>query len=235
MEPIPETTEAVEEFGPFYEGDVLEELRAKAQAVRQIVPDCIGLSVAALDQGITLTLVASDEEIAALDALQYLADGPCVRGVEANRVVEFTSGEATDEADWQLFAQGTAAAGVASTLTLPVMVGESAVGSVNLYAASAEAFTGHHEEVAAVLGAWAPGAITNADLGFATRQRAELTARELRESFRIEVAAGILARLRSLDAASAHERLVTAARRAGVSVAQVAETLIALVNENDGG
>ena len=111
MEPIPETSEAVEEYGPFSteEGDLLAELREKAERVRGLVPECIGLSLASKEEGVSFTLVASDEEIAALDAIQYVGGGPCVESVNAERVLAYTHDEMLGEANWQLFAQATAA------------------------------------------------------------------------------------------------------------------------------
>lgn len=230
MEPIPETTEAVEEFGPFvHNGDLVEGLQKQADAIREIVPDCVGLSVAAIEHGVTFTLVATDEEIAALDAVQYLTSGPCVEGVEAQRVIEFSPDhDLTDELGWQTFAQATAAASVASTLTLPILDGETVVGSVNLYGASTNAFEGHHEDIARIFDAWAPGAVTNADLGFTTRQVAELAPSLLREEYRIEVAAGIVATREHLDLDTARLHLLDAAKRAAVPLAKLVETLIEL-------
>lgn len=234
MKPIPETTEAVEEYGPFTDdGNLLEELKDKAQQVLAIVPECMGLSVASTTDGVTFTLVASDEEIALLDALQYLAGGPCVAGVEGEQVFAYTSQELFDETDWQLFAQGTAAFAVASTLSLPILADTVVVGSVNLYAASDNAFTGHHEALARIFDAWAPGAVTNADLSFSTRQTAEHAAEHLRGTFRIEVAVGILAGREGLDPAAARTLLHESARRAGVSSAQLAETYIELTGQGD--
>lgn len=233
MEPIPETTEAVEEFGPFVkEGDLLESLREKSAAVRRIVPECVGLSVATFRDGVTFTLVATEEEVAVLDAVQYLAGGPCVAGAAESRVIEF---HPTDEHEWQLFTRATAAASIASTLTLPILDGEVAVGSVNLYGASARCFTGHHDELARIFDAWGPGAVTNADLGFATRRQAELAPTILREEYRIEVAARILARRENIAQELARSRLLDAASRAAVPLVELAETLIDLDRRDDDG
>lgn len=234
MEPIPESVEAVEEFGPFVpDGDLLEDLRAKAVQVRDIVPECVGLSVAVLGDGVVLTLVSSDAEIAALDALQYLDGGPCVHSAAAGEVVVFSHDSSTDEERWQTFARGTAARSVGSTLTLPVLEDDRVIGSVNLYAATAHAFDGHHEAVADVFHAWAAGAVSNADLDFATRREAELTPQRLREGFRSEVAAGLLASRAQLGLTAARERLREAATRAGVGVEQLAELLIELYRPVD--
>src|SRR3954451_7365136 len=90
MEPIPETSEAIREFAPFLDDDDLaQRLSSMGAQVRVIVPSCVGLSLASREHGVTFTVVASDEVIAALDGLQYLDDGPCVAAVEENRVIQF--------------------------------------------------------------------------------------------------------------------------------------------------
>jgi GAF domain-containing protein len=227
MEPIPETFEALEEFGAYlYDDDLLTELGRMAAQVREIVPDCVGLSLAYRQHDVTFTLVASDEITAALDALQYLDDGPCVTAVDEAQTIALSEGDLLDEGRWQLFARGTEAAAVASTLTLPIVVDGSVVGSVNLYASSSDAFDGKHRQVAWVLGAWAEGAIVNADLDFTTRRAAEDAPRLLFEATRIQVAVGILASLQDVSPPVARERLREAARRAGVSEAAVARLVI---------
>jgi transcriptional regulator with GAF, ATPase, and Fis domain len=153
MDPIPETLKAIDEFGPFLDDDdLLKHLLEMGRRVREVVPECVGLSMSFRDHGVTFTLVASDESIAALDGLQYLDGGPCVAAVEEERVVRFPDEDALGEDEWQLFARGTAAASVASTLTLPLVVGDRVTGSVNLYAASPNAFADKEQEIAAIVG-----------------------------------------------------------------------------------
>ena len=107
MEPIPETFEALEEFGAYlYDDDLLTELGRMGARVQEIVPDCVGLSLAYREHDVTFTLVASDETTAALDALQYLDDGPCVTAVDEARTIEFSEDDVLDEGRWHLFARG---------------------------------------------------------------------------------------------------------------------------------
>jgi GAF domain-containing protein len=228
VEPIPETTEAIEEYGPFGSDDLLEELRAKSVQVQEIVPDCIGFSLASIEHGVTFTVAATDDELALLDAVQYLAGGPCVDAVKSEQVVTFTAQDALDEERWQHFALATAAASVASTLTLPILARDAVAGSVNLYAATRHAFTGLHEQVARVFDAWAPGAVTNADLGFTTRSTAARAPRLLAEDRDVQVAVGILAQAYDLDLGAAEAQLRDAARRAGTQVVRLAQTVIEL-------
>jgi GAF domain-containing protein len=228
VEPIPETADAIEEFGPFMpgDGDGLSEIKAMADRVRRVVPECVGMSLAMISSGVTLTLVATDEEIAALDGVQYATDGPCVRGVDVERVVEYRASDVLDEDTWRIFAEATAAVGIASTLTLPVLEGDEVIGSVNLYASAAEAFSGREEAVAAVVGGWAPAAVKNADLGFATRRTAQEAPAFLRDDMRIQIAVGIIVASEGGDPETARERLRQAAERAGVSESAVARRII---------
>lgn len=236
MEPIPETTEAVEEYGPFaQDGDLLELLRDQADQVQALVPDCIGLSLASHREGVTFTLGASEEELAALDALQYVQGGPCVTAVEEERVVEFEVADPLDEDDWQLFAAATSTRGVASTLTLPIVADGDVVGSVNLYARTRTAFQGHHVEIARIFDAWAPGAVTNADLSFSTRQVAQEAPRRLRDDVRVQVASGLLSAAMGLSLEAARARLVRAAGRSGVAPAELAEVVIDLRRQGRSG
>jgi hypothetical protein len=56
VEPIPETVEAVAELDAYLDdGRLLERLIDSGDCVRDIVPDCVGLSVAYLDEGIVFT------------------------------------------------------------------------------------------------------------------------------------------------------------------------------------
>jgi GAF domain-containing protein len=230
VEPIPESIEAMQERDPVIEDDhLLERLQEISSDVQALVPDCIGLSVALLEDGLIVTLVATAAEIAVLDALQYLGDGPCIEAVREGAVVELNDADLLDEESWRIFALASAASSVASTLTLPILHGSEVVGSVNLYAASGHAFTGVHEQLAELFGGWAPGAIENADLSFSTRLHAEQEPARLRSRARIDTAVGILAAYADLSPESARTRLEESAARAGVSLSRIAQAVITLV------
>jgi GAF domain-containing protein len=229
VRPIPQTIEAARELD-HYLGDsgVLEHLQSIGDRVQEVVPDCIGLSLAWNEHGVTFTLVATDEEIAALDAVQYLNGGPCVSALEQDHGIETRSEDLLSEGPWRLFAQATAARGVRSTLTMPITDHGEVVGTINLYGGSDRAFEGHHEELAQILGAWAPGAIRNSDLTFSTRRVAEAAADELRAQGTVNRATGMLAELLRVGVDEAQQRLQEAAQRAGLTPAQLANALIQL-------
>src|SRR3954447_15950930 len=107
-----------------------------ARRVRGVVPELVGLSLGVIEDGLTLTLVASVEQLAALDAVQYLDGGPCVAAVDRAEPLDVNVGDLLDEQRWQLYARTSAAVGVASSLSLPVMDGDRVLGGVNLYASN---------------------------------------------------------------------------------------------------
>jgi GAF domain-containing protein len=229
VKPIAETVEAAEELGRFDpDMDVLALLQGMADKAQVVVPDCLGMSIAWLDQGVAFTLVASDEELAILDAVQYLAGGPCVEAAEQAQGLEATQEDLVDEDAWRLFSRATAAKGVESTLTIPLTRGGRMVGSANLYAASDHAFEGHHEELARIVGGEVAGVVRNADLSFSTRLAAEETPARLNADMTLNTAVGIIAETQRITLGAAEARLEDAARRAGIAVEVFARALINL-------
>ena len=236
MEPIPETVAALVELEASGARSIRDELALRARLVRSFVPDCVGMSLASVQHGVTFTLVATSEEIAVLDAVQYLSGGPCVDAAHTDEVWEFTGDDEAllDEAGWHRFARATAAHSIASTLSLPILDDGDVVGTVNLYAASAQAFTGLHDEVAVIFGAWAPGAITNADLSFSTRETAQEAPQMLQDSATVDRAVRMLAAAADLTDEEARASLHDAARRAGTTAVRLAETLFRSQHDPDG-
>jgi GAF domain-containing protein len=237
LEPIAPTAEAFDELDPVGDDAALaEQLTALSRRVLRVVPECVGLSVASTEAGVTFTLVSTDSEIARLDGVQYLAGGPCVdvaEGEVQGRVLEFTQQDLLDEGDWQLFARATAARGIASTLTLPVMAHGEVTGTINLYGSTSDAFHGHHEELAAIFSAWAPGAVANADLSFHTRDVAARAPEILREAAKVETVVGMIAAAEGVEIARARDILHQAAQRAGVAEVDIAATVLAFTDEED--
>jgi GAF domain-containing protein len=237
LEPIPETVEAVNELDPSLDDDddLLSALSALANRAQEIVPDLVGVSVARVAEGLTFTLVATAEEVAVLDGIQYIAGGPCVEGAHGAEVREFNRDDVLDETRWRLFAEATAARTVHSTLTLPVMSADHVVGTVNLYAASDRAFDGQGEALAEVFGAWAEGAVANADLSFVTRQAAQSAPERVKEQHFVDVATGIVAAQLGIGVEAALDRMHDAAVRAGVTLVQLAHDVVSARELQDRG
>ena len=232
MEPIPQTLEALHELDAALDDEaLLDRLCRTADLAREAVPGLVGVSMASRDQGVTFTLVATADEIAVLDAVQYVASGPCVDAVDLGHGITTSAGGLLDEERWSDFARASAAAGIHSTLTLPVVDDGTVVGSVNFYGRDDDTFVDRHQALADIFGAWAPGAVADADLSFTTRVAAEQAPAQLKRTARVDTAIGILAARRRIPVDEARRQLEDAARRAGVPVASLAEVVVRLHHE----
>lgn len=225
MRPIPQTVEAVSELARYDDQDLLASLQGMGERVQRLVPDCLGLSLCWAEDDIAFTLMASEEEIAVLDGLQYLGAGPCTEAVRRAEGVATDHADLMSEETWWIFALASAARGVRSSLTFPLTDHGRTVGSINLYGGSDRAFDGQHQELADALGVWAPGAVRNADLSFATRRRAEQAPGRIREAHEVDVAVGVLAARSGESTEVTLRRIERAALAAGVSVVALARAL----------
>lgn len=236
LEPLPETREALSRIGEHLDEDLTAELVERAEQVEDIVPNLIGMSLALVEEGLTFTVAATREHVALLDAIQYAVGGPCVDAAldDATILSGDSEGGLTDERRWAQFARAGAAHGVQSTLSLPLHHDGSVIGGVNLYAATPNAFAGREDRIAQVLGAWAPGAVHNADLTFSTRTAAREAPRLLSERAVLDQATGVVVAAHGVDEDRARAIITDAARRAGQDELEVARALIRPFGEDPG-
>ena len=228
VEPVPETAEVLKELLSYGDSDMAVLLLRLTRRVREIAPDCVGLSYAILgEEDITFTMVASDSQTATLDGVQYLDDGPCLKATRTGDIIEQGDIDPLDEQEWERYAQASAAAGIASSLSIPLVHDGQVVGGVNLYGSTSDTFTGHTEELARVCRGWAPGAVTNADLTFRTRLAAARAPEVMRERKTVDIAIGILAEAHGVSLSAAEDHLRRAAGRAGLPVVDLAEAVVA--------
>ncbi|WP_210649886.1 hypothetical protein [Nocardioides sp. SYSU D00065] len=210
MELLPQSREALDEYVTPTVDDVEGLLRVIEGWAVRAVPDCVALSVTLLDEDLTFTLVEPSSRE------QHEQRGSGRAGDPGRRA------EALDEDRWAEMAREGAFGGIASTVSLPVVEEGRAVLTIDLYASTAHAFHDRLDGLVEALGAWQAGAVTNADLGFETRRRAEAAPQRLREQRLQDVAVGLVAARVGLTTDDALLRLREAAECAGISEAQAA-------------
>ena len=231
VEPLPETVEALRELTRLGDETIARTLLRISRAVEGLVPEIVGVSLSLVEDELTFTMTATTGPVAQLDGMQYLGGGPCEETLKTGVAHAYRAGDVVDEDRWQLFARATAAAGVESTLSLPILRDGVVAAGVNLYASTSDAFDGHHEELAEACGAWAGGVVKNADLDFTTRFQAAETPDRLRDETLVDHAVGALMSRFGLSMDAAEARLRNAAQRAGISDAQMAQAILGLLIE----
>ena len=227
MQPLPPTVEAFEKLDRVGLPDAAAVLQRLGRRALAEVPECVGLSLTLVEDGITLTLVSSSLDVAQIDAMQYLDGGPCVAAVGDARTVETHDLGLLDEDRWSLFSRSSAAAGVQSTLSLSISHGHSVVGGINLYAGVPNAFEGHVDALASAFHADALSAVKDADLAFSTRRAAAAAPQILAARADVQVAVGMIAAQHGVDFDGAESQLLEAAAQAGIPIQQVARAVIA--------
>ncbi len=228
MEPLTETSAALRRLSRHGDDGLARLVTRMTNEAAALVPDLIGLSLGLRAEDIVLTFVATDPRIAGLDAVQYVDDGPCVEAARAGETVEIDDVSLLDERTWQMFAQAGAAAGVMSTLSLPILEEGWVTGGVNFYGSRIGTFRQHSEDLARIFGAWLPGAVTNADLSFSTRSEALKAPDKLKNLDTVEAAVTVLMDAHGVSADVARSHLAQAAARAGV--AEVSLALLILLD-----
>jgi GAF domain-containing protein len=212
MKLLPQSREALDEYVAESVDDVEGLLRVIEGWAVRAVPDCVALSVTLLDEDLTFTLV--DEEAT---RRRVGTDAPASASDAAH-----DRAHALDEAGWADMARERAFAGIASTVSLPVVEHGRAVLNIDLYASTAHAFRDRVDGLVDALGAWQAGAVTNADLSFETLRRAELAPALLREQRLVDVAVGLVAARMAVTTRDAAVLLDVAAEQAGVTRIQAA-------------
>jgi GAF domain-containing protein len=230
MQPIPSTSEALKRLERLGATEVQDGLEVIGRQVEDIAPECVGLSLSLVDDGLTFTLAGAGLQTLSLDAIQYLDGGPCVQAVADNQVIEVDT-SALSEERWSMYARATAVQGVQSSVSMPLLDGERVVGGVNLYGGTPHAFEGCIDEIATVVGGWAPAAVRDADLTFSSQLRAAEAPKILARQADVDMATGLIAASQGIDTRAAALRLREAAERAGIAAVELARTVIRIHTE----
>jgi GAF domain-containing protein len=200
-------------------------LYAVATLARDGIPGCDAASVTLIDgRGVPSTPVSTDDVALVLDEAQYASDkGPCLSAVRTRQVVHVESINGSPE--WPEFAVAAKGRSIASSLSLPLTVGEEVVGALNLYAGHIGGFVGA-EEAGTAFARQAGVTLANAQALF----RAEQLGRDLTEALTsrdvIGQAKGILMATENLSSDAAFDVLRRASQRANRKLRDVAQELV---------
>lgn len=173
------------------------------------------------------TAIFTDEESPEIDAWQYReGKGPCLDAWRQKRVVRVDRVEEWAE-QYPAFTAACRNHGVASTLSLPMISGEVAIGAMNLYARVPDAFTGDDEVLGMDLAGAAGSVLANVSAYWTAFDLSQQLNEAIQTRAVIEQAKGILmGRTPGLTAEEAFEVLRKASQRENVKLRLIAQRIV---------
>lgn len=203
-------------------------LQRIVDVANRAIPDTVGVSIT-LQRGRTpYTAVTTSPQVQAIDEREYAVDeGPCISAMETGEL-QLLDDVAT-ETRWPKFVQVCREEGLASTLGVPLRVGEQTFGAMNVYALTPSAFTGSHQEAARLLGDQAGVALGNHRTYDECNQRIAQLQEALDSRVVIEQAKGILMATEGIGPDDAFDRLRSRSQRENRKLRAVAEEVVASV------
>ena len=173
------------------------------------------------------TTVASSGALATeVDESQYETDsGPCLQAIAEGEVVLVA--DMATETRWPEYLPRAIAAGVGSSLSIPLPVDGAYVGALNSYSRTAHAFDQASVKLGQDLAAYAAIVLNNAGLYFTATTRADQLAEALRSRAVIDQAKGILMGARRCTAEEAFDILVRLSQQSQRKLRDVAQALVA--------
>jgi GAF domain-containing protein len=179
------------------------------------------------DDGRPTTGIFTDNQAPGIDASQYESGaGPCLDSWRTGKTIRIND-MASAAAAYPEFVRAAQDHGVQSSLSLPLVAGEEAVGALNLYARVVDGFSDDDESTGQVLASAAAIVLVNASAYWQASHLSEHLAEAMRSRAVIEQAKGILmARSPQLSADEAFDVLRRASQRENVKLRDIAQRIV---------
>jgi GAF domain-containing protein len=206
---------------------VNELLTAVAEFAAQAIPGVDGLGVTALHPvdgklGIQAWEVTAPF-VREIDILQYevLNEGPCITCMQTRRPI--VSGSLGTDTRWPRFGAQVAGLGVHSVFSLPLLIADQVMGSINSYAYDRDAFADHAVRLGSIFAGPAAVSVYNAQLLMAAREQADQLQHALGSRTVIDLAIGIIRGRTGGSAADGFDRLRRISQSENVKLAVIAQ------------
>jgi GAF domain-containing protein len=202
-----------------------ETLHQVADLTIQAVPSTDHVGITLLVDGKLKTSVFTHPEVPDIDRAQYrTGDGPCI---DAYRTATSYSIRSTLEPGrWQQFRESAARHGVLSTLSLPLMADDGAIGALNMYAEVEDAYDEDSQRVAALFASQAAFVLANAQAYWDARTLSENLDEAMKSRAVIEQAKGIIMSTMGCDEDEAIRVLIEQSQNQNIKVRDIAAELV---------
>lgn len=161
-----------------------------------------------------------------IDIIQYetLQEGPCITCMQER--VAVISGSLGSDQRWPRFGGRVARLGVSSSLSLPLLIGDQVVGSINCYAYGEDVFGQHAVRMGSLFAGPAAVSVFNAQVMTAARDTVEQLTHALESRAVIDQAIGIIRARSGATADEAFDRLRRMSQNENTKLREVAGRLV---------
>jgi GAF domain-containing protein len=202
-----------------------ETLTEVANYATEAIPGADGAGLTLLEKKGPDTSVASADFVRMIDEVQYrIGEGPCLHAVET-RATQVT-GSLGGEPRWPRFGPQAGRLGVHSVLSLPLLLKDRVVGSLNVYGHAHNAFDGRSVRIGELFARPASVTAANALLLEESRRLAEQLDRAMVSHATIDRAIGIVMSRSGCTAEEAFEHLRESSQSSGTKLADVARLMV---------
>ena len=181
------------------------------------------------------TAAYSDERVMPLDQAQYdTNEGPCLQAIEDNDMYSIT--DLAQEERWPNFKERAFDKGLRSSLSIPLAVGERAMGALNIYAFTERAFNDEDLDLATTFASQAAVSLANVQVYESAVQLSENLNEAMKSRAVIEQAKGMIMMQRHCTADDAFQTLVAASQSRNKKLRDIAQEVVeaASSGESDG-
>ena len=206
--------------------DLAQVLQRIAELAEKSLPGAEEVSVSLIDGGDPFTPASTGPMALSADEAQYAeGSGPCLEAASSGKPVLVQ--DMTVDQRWPGYVPQGRAAGVGSSMSVPLPVQAPVLGALNIYAGRAHAFDEDSMGAAQAFAGYAAVAVANAQLYETTAALARQLEEAMASRAEIEQAKGLIMGQRGCTAEEAFQFLVSASSRSNRKVRDVAAELIA--------
>ncbi len=204
-------------------------LPAKLETVvgiaKRTVPNCDSAGIVLMIDGQPTTTAVSDHLAVEIDLVQYeTGQGPCLSAMEDSHIVRI---DVLDrDSRFTHFAPGALDLDLESVLSMPLPVGNSVVGALNMYSRQPHAFDAQSEEIARPLAEYAAEIVSTSPLYAYSLDMVDGLVETLENQAIVAQATGVIMAIESRTSEEALDQLRSVALASGKSMRAVADSVI---------
>lgn len=227
MSDEPLLSQSVAALTQYFVGDATmgETLTRVSQLTMVAVPHAVMVGITMMVDGRAGTFVFTHPDMPEIDRAQYdTGRGPCVEAFRTGKVLVVDSTIA--DMRWPEFCRVAHAHGVLSTLSLPMIGTDGAIGAMNLYANTERAFDSRDFDVAQQFAMQSAFVLANAQAYWDSRTLTENLQAAMESRSVIEQAKGVIMSSQGATADEAFKILVARSQQENIKLREIAKRIV---------